>query len=646
MVVGRLPGHGQEWQSLFDGKTLAGWAITPFGGHGEIEVVDGAILMNQGVLTGVHYTNTIPKINFEVALEAKRVLGSDFFCGLTFPVKESFCTLIVGGWGGGVVGLSSIDYADAANNDTTKYMKFDADRWYRIRLRVTETNISTWIDDERIVNTDIVGKTITLRPGDIELSKPLGIASWSTTAGLKNIRLKRLDAVASPKPTPKPGADLLSPEIRRDAAKLVAAATNQTQAWQRLASMCDQFGPRFSGTTNLEQAIDWVMAQMRLDGLDNVHGETVPVPRWVRGQESIELLQPLSAAGVVERLPMLGLGGSVGTPREGIVGEVMVVLSFEELSNRVAEAKGKIVLFDAPFTRYGETVRFRVSGANEAAKAGAVASLIRSVGNFSLRTPHTGMMAYSPRVRHIPHAALASEDAARLARLVERGGRVMVRLKMDAQMEEPGVSRNVIAEVRGREHPEEVIVLGGHIDSWDVGRGAQDDGGGCLAAWEALRLIRQLGLKPRRTIRCVLWTNEEFGLAGGRGYRDEHAGEMDNHVVALESDNGTFAPRGFGFVGSDAGMQLVQQIGELIQATLGVNAGKIQKGGVGADVGPLLERGVPVLNLNTDDTRYFWYHHTESDTPDKVDPTDLAQCAAAMAVMVYALGESEVRLPR
>jgi carboxypeptidase Q len=341
---------------------------------------------------------------------------------------------------------------------------------------------------------------------------------------------------------------------------------------------------------------------------------------------------------------MLGLGGSIGTPPEGITADVLVVRTFAELSNRVSEAKGKIVLFDAPFTRYGETVRFRVTGASEAAKAGAVASLIRSVGDFSLRTPHTGMMIYQEGVAKIPHAALAPEDADRLARLADAGTRIVVRLKMAARTEAPVESQNIIAEIRGSEAPDEVVVLGGHFDSWDVGRGAQDDGGGCMASWEALRLIKQLGLKPRRTIRCVLWNNEEFGLAGAKAYRDTHASELDKHVLALESDEGTFTPRGFGFVGSEAGMQLIQQIGTLLQETL--SAGTIVKGGAQADVGPLLERGVPVMGLNTDLTRYFWYHHTASDTPDKVDPIDLAKCSGAMALVVYALAESELRLPR
>ena len=644
--------NGQEWQSLFDGKTLKGWAITPFGGHGDVVVEDGTVILNQGVLTGIHYTNALPTTNYEIALEAQRALGSDFFCGLTFPVKDSFCTLIVGGWGGGVVGLSSIDYNDAANNDTTKYMKFDLGRWYRIRLQVTETNIATWIDDERVINADIKGKTITLRPGDIEMSKPMGIATWSTTAVLKNIRLKRLDAAVPPKvepkteakPAPKGGADLLGPQLRQDLARIAVASTNTRLAWSRLAELCDRFGPRFSGSTNLELAIDWTLEQMRKDGFDNVRGEPVMVPRWIRGEESVELLQPLTASGAIERLPMLGLGGSVGTPPEGITAEVMVVRTFAELSNRVAEARGKIVLFDAPFTEYGITVRFRVAGASEAAKAGAVASLIRSVGDFSLRTPHTGMMIYSPDVPKIPHAALAPEDSHRLARLAESGQRIVVRLKMSARTESPVESRNIIAEIRGREHPEEIIVLGGHFDSWDVGRGAQDDGGGCLSAWEAMRLIRELGLKPRRTLRCVLWNNEEFGLAGAKAYRDTHASELDRHVVALESDEGTFDPRGFSFVGSDAGMQLIQQIGEVLTANL--RAGTIRRGGAQADVGPLLERGVPVLGLNTDRTRYFWYHHTDADTPDKVDALDLARCAGTMATMVYGLAESELRLPR
>ncbi len=624
-----------DWRPMFDGKSLAGWTPTQFAGAGDIEVVDGTMVLNQGQLTGVSYTNATPTMDYEVELEARRTQGIDFFCGLTFPVKDSFATLVVGGWGGAVVGISSLDGEDAAHNSTTRYHRFKNGQWYRIRLAVTATNLSVWLDGDQVVDADIRGKTVALRAGEIEASKPFGIASYSTTAELRGIRLRRLGPAAdAPAKTVALPATLVASLDR-----LVAAATNSDFAHRRLAEMCDTFGARFTGSTNLEAAIDWVLGRMKADGLDRVRGEPVMVPRWIRGEESAELLEPRR-----ESLPMLGLGGSIATPRGGLTARVLVVTNFTELSNRVAEAKGRIVVFDAPFTDYGETVRFRWAGASEAAKAGAVASIVRSVAPFSLRTPHTGAMSYATNVPRIPHAALASEDVGRLARWQARGISPVVRLRMAARTLPDGPSRNVVAELRGREKPDEVVVIGGHIDSWDVGQGAQDDGGGCLAAWEALRLMKELGLRPRRTVRVVLWTNEETGGAGAKAYRTAHLGELKDHIAAIEADSGTFAPEGFAFTGSTKAGEVIRSIGRFLGSRLG--AGKVTNGAGEADIAPLLEHGVPNLGLRVDRERYFWYHHTSADTVDKVAPHDLARCTAAMAVMAYALAEMEEPLPR
>src|SRR3954465_2038732 len=240
------------------------------------------------------------------------------------------------------------------------------------------------------------------------------------------------------------------------------------------------------------------------------------------------------------RLQMLGLGGSVATPKSGITAPVLVVTSFDDLHQRAAEARGKIVLFDVPFTTYPETVKYRVQGASAAARAGAVACLIRSVASFSIRSPHTGVMHYDSTVARIPAAALSVEDAMMLHRFQDRGEPVVVTLRMAARSLPDSPSRNVVAEVVGRERPDEVVVLGGHIDSWDVGQGAMDGGGGSVAAWEAVRLMKQLGLRPRRTVRVVLWTNEENGGKGAEGYRDAYADRLSKHVLAIESDNGVF----------------------------------------------------------------------------------------------------------
>ena len=626
-----LPARAADWQPLFDGQSLAGWSVAGFAGHGDVEVANGALVLNEGVLTGVNYTNTLPNVDYEVEWEARRTQGMDFFSGLTFPVKDSFATLIVGGWGGAVVGISSINGEDAAHNGTTSYHRFKSGQWYRLRLAVTTTNLSAWLDGERVVNADITGKTIALRPGEIEQSKPFGFATWSTAAELRGIRLRKLEAEVTTVKLPD--------AIVAAADRLVAAATNSNFGHSRLAELCDTFGSRFTGSTNLEAAIDWILGQMRADGFDNVHGEPVMVPHWVRGTESVELLKPRK-----EMLPMLGLGGSISTPWSGITAPVFVVHSMAELTNHAREAAGKIVVFDVPYTDYGETVAIRFSGAIEAAKVGAKASLIRSITPFALRTPHTGMMAYDTNVTKIPHAALAPEDTARLARWQERGLTPVVRLKMSARTLKDVPSRNVVAELRGREKPDEIIVVGGHIDSWDVGQGAQDDGGGCLAAWEAVRLMKQLGLRPRRTVRVVLWTNEETGGAGSKAYRKAHLAELPKHVAAIETDIGTFPPEGFGFTGSTAAMDIIRAIGSLTGSRL--QAGKVVKGAGEADIAPLLQEGVPNVGLRVDRTRYFWYHHTAADTVDKVNPSDLGRCTAALAVLVYTLAEMEEPLPR
>jgi carboxypeptidase Q len=332
---------------------------------------------------------------------------------------------------------------------------------------------------------------------------------------------------------------------------------------------------------------------------------------------------------------MLGLGGSVGTPPRGITAPVIVATSFDDLTQRAAEAKGKIVLWDVPFTAYRETVRYRVLGPSAAAKAGAVASLVRTIAPFSIRSPHTGMMKYDSTVAaQIPAAAISVEDAEMIHRFVDRGRRVVVTLRMGARTLPDARSRNVVAEIVGRERPDQVVVLGGHIDSWDVGQGAMDDGGGAVAAWEAVRLMKVLGLRPRRTVRVVLWTNEENGGKGALAYRDAHADSLSQHVLAIESDNGVFAPHGFRFSGPAAGLAQLQQVGPLLRP-IGAGAVIQEPDSPEADITPLVERGVPGLGLDVDATRYFWYHHSDGDTLDKLDPAEVGKCVAAMAVMAY-----------
>jgi carboxypeptidase Q len=422
------------------------------------------------------------------------------------------------------------------------------------------------------------------------------------------------------------------------AAKLIKAATETDFAYRRLAELCDTFGPRFSGTTNLEAAIDWALANMKADGLENVHAEDVMVPHWVRGEESAEMLEPNR-----HKLPMLGLGGSVATPRRGITAPVLVVRSFEELKRRAGEARGKIVLFNTPFVSYGQTVAYRRNGAAQAARAGAVASLVRSITPFGLQTPHTGMMRYEDGVPRIPHAAVTIEDAEQMQRWQERGRQVVVRLKMSAKLRRDAHSRNVVAEITGRERPDEVVLVSGHIDSWDIAPGAIDDGGGVVSAWEAVRLMHELGLRPRRTVRVVLWVNEENGLRGAKNYAERHREELPKHVVAIESDEGVFQPTGFTFKGGEQAKAILGRVGTLLES---IEAGKIVTGGGASDVEQLAPAGVPIMQLTVDGSKYFWFHHTAADTPDKVDPKELSRCVAAMAVMAYVAADLPERLPR
>ncbi len=426
----------------------------------------------------------------------------------------------------------------------------------------------------------------------------------------------------------------LAPVARR----IAAAARSDSGPYRRLGNLVDGFGNRLSGSASLEKAIDWILAEMQRDGLANVRGEPVMVPHWVRGAESATLLAPRETP-----LHMLGLGGSIGTVADGITAEVLVVRSFDELARRKSEAVGKIVLFNFPFPKdstpfagYDVAVQYRGAGATVAAKVGAVAMLLRSVATFSIQSPHTGGMRYDSVTQKIPAAALSVEDADMLDRMQTRGEQVRVKLIMSARTLPDAPSRNAVAELRGRELPDEVVVVGRHIDSWDVGQGAMDDGGGSVAAWEAVKLLKTLGLTPRRTVRIVLWTNEENGGRGGAGYREAHKGELAKHFAAIESDNGIFAPTGFRFQGTPAA---AKRAALLQQLTALAGAKRIVPGDGEADVEPILRDGVPGFALDVDASRYFWYHHTQADMLNVVSDADLRRCVAAMAILVYALAE-------
>jgi carboxypeptidase Q len=422
---------------------------------------------------------------------------------------------------------------------------------------------------------------------------------------------------------------------------VINLALDSDLGFNRLTHLGDYYGPRLSGSKQLEDAIDWAVTEMTNDGFDRVWKQDVMVPHWVRGNEFARISSPIS-----RNLPMLGLGGSIGTNGEVLAGEIVVVHSFEELEERKNEVQGNIVLFNVPFTTYGQTVSYRVNGAIEAAKHGAIASIIASVASYSIQTPHTGVMYYEEGIPKIPHAAITVEDANLIDRFIQRGETVRFELYMEAETKEDALSHNVIAEYQGTELPDEIIVLGGHIDSWDVGQGVMDDGGGCIAAWEAVRLLIENGIRPKRTIRVVLWTNEENGLRGANEYArwvQEDEKSLEKHVIAMESDAGVFDPLGFGFSGTDTAYDQLTEIAQLLES---IEANELRKGGGGADIGPLMNKGVPGMGLNVDGEKYFWFHHTDGDTIEKLNHEDFNECVATMAAYALGIADAQVTLDR
>lgn len=446
----------------------------------------------------------------------------------------------------------------------------------------------------------------------------------------------------------KPGA--IASQYRRAVEKIVSATLKHNDGFDKLEHLCLQIGHRLSGSAQLEQAIDWALQAMRKDGQENVHREKVMVPHWVRGKESATMLEPRR-----QPLSMLGLGGSVGTPPEGITAPVIVVANEDDLKARGDDVRGKIVLFNKampPYhsergAGYGETVKYRVHGARLAAAQGAVAALVRSVTANSLHTPHTGAMRYGDAEVKIPTAAITIEDAETLARLQARGVRPVVNLKMEAKTLPDAESGNAIGELRGSTNPQEVVVIGGHIDSWDAGHGAHDDGGGCVMAMEAINVLRKLNMVPRRTIRVALWTNEENGLRGGRAYAKDHAEELDNHVAAIELDSGVFAPQGYSIDCVDESRRAVavEQMNEIL-GLLSPSLGPLNAtaGGGGADISPMKDSGVVLMGHRVEGATYFNYHHTHADTIDKVDPQELSRNIAVIAAVAYVLADMPLRL--
>ncbi|XP_071833000.1 carboxypeptidase Q-like isoform X1 [Apostichopus japonicus] len=414
--------------------------------------------------------------------------------------------------------------------------------------------------------------------------------------------------------------------------------TGKGQAYKRLALFTDTFGNRISGSKNLENAIDYLIEELQKDGLENVHGENVTVPHWVRGQESATLVEPRNYD-----IALLSLGGSVGTSPEGMTADVLVVHSFDELHNRSSEAKGKIVVFDQDWVNYGVSVQYRDFAAEETSKVGGIAALVRSVASFSIHSPHTGMQFYKDSIKKIPVACIAVEDAEMLSRMAARGTKIVIKLILEAQTLPDAVSRNTVAEIIGSKYPEQVVLVSGHLDSWDVGQGAMDDGGGAFVSWQALSVIRQLGLRPKRTMRAVFWTGEEQGYVGSQQYYEQHKSNISNYDLVMESDGGTFTPTGISNSGNAATQEIMKQVLDLLSP---INATTLQVSTEGGDVQSWMDAGVPGGNLLNQNDRYFWFHHSDGDTMSVQDPYMMDLCAAVWAVVSYVVADMDEMLPR
>jgi hypothetical protein len=427
--------------------------------------------------------------------------------------------------------------------------------------------------------------------------------------------------------------------------RLIDAGLKSDGAYRKLAWLTDRIGPRLSGSDNLVKAVSWCTDEMKRDGLDAVRTEKVMVPRWVRGEASGKIMAP-----VEHPLVLLALGMSDGTPPEGITADVVEVASLDEAKALGERAAGKIVLFNKRIypngtddRGYGAGAALRYSGAAAAAKVGAVGMLIRSLATADLRLPHTGAMAYEDGVPHIPAAAISPEDAELIHRFLSAGETVRVTFRQTCKTLPDAESANTLGEIRGSGAPSEVVVIAGHLDSWDVGTGAQDDGAGVAIVMEAMRLIHAAALKPKRTIRAVLYTNEENGLRGGKAYAEAHGAELRDHVAAIESDSGGARPMGFGVSAGAGGDATVRSLAAPLAA---LAADDVKDSGGGADISPLGDAGVPMLGLRQDATHYFDIHHTMADTLDKVDAHELAMNATAMAVMAWQLANLDPPLPR
>ncbi|MFZ5804421.1 MAG: M28 family peptidase [Acidobacteriota bacterium] len=426
-------------------------------------------------------------------------------------------------------------------------------------------------------------------------------SSWVLAAGLW---------AQAPSPTPIPD--------------FAALAGSSNLAYERLSYLCDRIGPRPAWSPAYARAASWAAEIMKQDGLENVRLQPVEVPVWERGSARLLMLQPTQ-----RELPVLALGGSVGTP--GVEAPVVVVRSLDEVGPQV---QGAIVLYAFPMSKpqdYGAGSRIRSQGASRAAAFGAKAMLLRSLATASLATPHTGMLHYEEGKPQIPAAAISQEDADWITRLVSSGVTPVLRLELGCKTGGKTLAHNVIGEIPGEKRPEEIVLLGAHLDSWDVGQGAHDDGAGSVHVLEAMRLLKLAGVRPSRTVRAVLFANEEFGIDGGKAYAREFGAQK--HIAAIESDMGGFLPAAWSI---NAPPQLMGWLWPLL-ATTSLPA---RPGWGGADISPLASQSVPLIGLAPDPTHYFDYHHTNADTLDKVNPEHLQAGALALARLAWVLANA------
>jgi hypothetical protein len=451
------------------------------------------------------------------------------------------------------------------------------------------------------------------------------------------------------------GKSAWTPEQLATMEKLRDAAMRDPYALAELRHLTDNIGPRLSGSPQAQQAVDYVAEEMRALGAE-VTLEKATVPHWVRGVETAELVAwPGQAPGTTQKVVLTALGGSVATPAEGITAEVVVVDGWQQLSALAPGAvKGKILLFNRKFDKelaaegnggaaYGGAVIYRGAGPMAGGAAGAVAVLVRSAGGADFRLPHTGLTAYAPGVPKVPAAAVTAEDADILKYLTGQGP-VKMHLTLTPQTLPDAPSFNVIADWKGSEHPEQVVIVSGHLDSWDLGTGAIDDGAGVVVSMQVIHLLKELGLRPRRTVRCIAWMSEEEGSQGAAAYMAEHAADVANHIGAIESDLGADHPTGVYYAGKSALGPWLRPVAGVLDA-IGAETFEAAPE-TGEDIGGLTERGVPSFAPVQDSRTYFDYHHTAADTFDKVDPRHLNENAAVMAVLAYALADSAEAAPR